>query len=65
MEKKIAEYLLIVIFFIIYILIFNFIWDHLPAFSSIGVLLGSVIVLLISILLSIITTNKLIDVLSS
>lgn len=60
--KKFVHYLLIAIFFFVYVRIIIFM--NIGFDSSVGVLVGSVVAGLLSLLLAIVTTNKIIEVLS-
>ncbi|KGA95958.1 hypothetical protein AJ85_19665 [Alkalihalobacillus alcalophilus ATCC 27647 = CGMCC 1.3604] len=64
--QNIVLYLLRAVFLAIYILVFHFfVWSHLPINSSIGVLVGSLLVFLTSLVLAIFTSNKVVEVLRS
>ncbi|WP_368652585.1 hypothetical protein AB4Y30_12590 [Ornithinibacillus sp. 4-3] len=64
MAKTIVKYILYIIFTLIYLwLIQTFIWNHLPIHSSAGVTIGSIIVFIISAVLAILTSDKIIKML--
>ncbi|UCZ53488.1 hypothetical protein LGQ02_01415 [Bacillus shivajii] len=64
--NNIVRYVLVIVFFIIYIMIANFIWNQFVIVdSSLGVLVGSLLAILIAIVLSIITVNKVVVVLQT
>lgn len=61
--KNIVNYLLIVLFFIVYLKIIQFfVWRHLPIHSSFGVLVGTLFVLIITVVLAIVTVNKIAEI---
>ncbi|WP_438317039.1 hypothetical protein [Sporosarcina sp. FA9] len=65
MQKRFVKYLLTVIFFIIYFKACEFIWSYLPVSTSVAVLEGSIIVVVVSLVLAAISTNKVIGIIQS
>lgn len=61
MEKAFVKYLLIAMFMIGYLYILNLLWTYLPIYTSLAVLVGSLFVIVISLLLSLLTMNKVIE----
>lgn len=57
--EKFAEYILIAIFFIVYMLIINFLWNNFFRIdSSFTAVIGTIVALLISITLAALSANK-------
>lgn len=50
---------------LIYLFIFNFLWRYLPIDKSLMVLVGTIFVLLSSLMFAVLSTNKLIDFIQS
>lgn len=63
MKVKIIYYFLMLVFFLIYLTIFDWIWRFLPINSSQTVLFGTIAVLLIALLLAIFSARKLLAML--
>lgn len=64
-QKRFADYILTAVFLVIYIMSFSVVWRYIPISSSFGVLIGTLIVLIISAVLAIISSNKLIEAIKS
>ena len=57
--EKFAEYILIAIFFIVYMLIINFLWNNFFRIdSSFTAVIGTIVALLVSITLAALSANK-------
>ncbi len=64
--KQAVKMLLVALFLFTYInFIERFIWGYLPIGSSFTVLTGSIVVLVISLILSVITVEKIIEIIRS
>ena len=64
--QRAVEYLLTIIFFIVYFLIINFLWNNFISIESSGlILMFSIIIFLVSLVLAIITVKKITDVMKS
>ncbi|MDV2682922.1 hypothetical protein RYX56_00895 [Alkalihalophilus lindianensis] len=65
-SKTVVHYVLIAVFFFTYMRILSFIGNRLIPFqSSLSVLIVSVLFLILALVLSVMTTNKITDVLRS
>ncbi|ERN51402.1 hypothetical protein A33I_01640 [Alkalihalophilus marmarensis DSM 21297] len=63
--KKVVEYLLLANFFIVYFKLFEKVWVYLPFQSSVGVLAGTLVVFIMSLILAIWTLRGVAHVLTS
>lgn len=63
MKIKIIYYFLMLVFFLIYLTVFDWIWRFLPISSSLTVLFGTIAVLFIALLLAIFSARKVLTIL--
>ncbi|REB07136.1 hypothetical protein DVB69_09780 [Sporosarcina sp. BI001-red] len=65
MQKTLVKYILIVPLFFLYFSLFGFIWNRLhlgEITGDIGVLIGTLLVLILSGVLAVLTSDKIIEV---